>query len=162
MTISVGDRLPQVDFSKFDENGVETVSLESLSKGKKLVLFGLPGAYTRTCSATHLPSFIRTQAQFREKGVDNIVCVSVNDPFVMNAWAVSSGALDAGIIMLADADASFTKAAGLAFSNVPLGFIDRCKRFAAYVVDGEIKVMNLEEQPGVCDTSSGETLLEQI
>ncbi len=162
MAISVGDRFPDASFCYLNDDGLETVTLESLSKGRKLVLFGLPGAFTRTCSATHLPSFIRTAAQFRQKGVDHIVCVSVNDPFVMKAWAVSSGATDAGIMMLADADASFTKAAGLEFSTPQLGFIDRCKRFSAYVEDGEIRVLNFETQAGVCDISSGETLLEQI
>jgi len=162
MTISTGDRLPDVTLSKIGDTGPETVSLAELSKGKKLVIFGLPGAFTRTCSSTHVPSFIRTAEAFRAKGVDHIVCVSVNDPFVMQAWDEATGASKAGVELLADGNAAFTKAAGLDFTVAPLGFIDRCKRFSAFVEDGVVKVFNIEKVNSTCDLSAGETLLAQI
>ncbi len=162
MTISVGDKLPDATLGFIGETGPETVSLSSLSAGQSLVIFGLPGAFTRTCSATHLPSFIRSSEAFRTKGVDHIVCLSVNDPFVMKAWDEATGASIAGIKMLADGDSTFTRAAGLEFSAPALGFINRCKRFSAHVEDGRIKVLNFETQAGVCDLTAGETLLAQI
>jgi len=162
MVLSVGDTLPQASFSRFTGTGLEAVSLKDLANDQKLVIFGLPGAFTRTCSATHLPSFIRTADAFRAKGVDHIVCVSVNDPFVMKAWDDASGASDAGVELLADGDSSFTKAIGLEFTVAPTGFINRCKRFSAYVENGVVKILNLETTSGECDISAGQTLLDQI
>jgi cytochrome c peroxidase len=162
MTIKPGDTLPDATFSKIGAKGPEMVSLSDLSQGKKLVLFGLPGAFTRTCSAAHLPSFIRTADALRAKGVDHIVCVSVNDPFVMKAWDDASGAAEAGIELLADGDAAFTKAIGMAFSAPQIGFIDRSKRYSAYIENGVVKVLNPEPEGGGCEISAGETLLEQI
>jgi len=162
MTIEVGTKLPEASLGKFGDNGPEQVSLSSLSAGKKLVLFGLPGAFTRTCSATHLPSFIRTADAFRAKGVDHIVCMSVNDIFVMKAWDDAQGAAAAGVELYADTDASLTKALGLDFSMPAMGFIDRCKRFAAYIDNGKVKVLHFETNAGVCDLTAGETLLADI
>jgi len=160
--MKIGDHLPEATFSRIGEMGPEMVSLASLSKGKKLVLFGLPGAFTRTCTAAHLPSFIRTADAFREKGVDHIVCLSVNDPFVMKAWDKDMGAAEAGVELLADGDASFTKAIGMDFSAPKVGFIDRSKRYSAYIEDGVVTIFNPEPPEGGCDISAGETLLEQI
>lgn len=161
MTIAVGETLPDADLLVFDgEPG--TVSLGSLVKGRKVVIFGLPGAFTRTCDAAHVPSFIRTRDAFAAKGVDEIVCISVNDPFVMAAWSKSTGAGDAGIRMLADADGALTKAMGLDFDAPPVGLHGRCKRFALLAEDGVVKVLHLEENPGVCETSGGEALLDAI
>jgi glutaredoxin/glutathione-dependent peroxiredoxin len=162
MTISTGDNLPGAALVRIGDSGPETVQLSDLAKGNKIVLFGLPGAFTRTCSATHLPSFIRTADAFRAKGVTHLICLSVNDPFVMKAWDDSQGASAAGVEMLADGAAEFTKAAGLEFTAAPLGFIDRCKRFSAYVEDGVVKVLNMENAAGTCELTAGETLLEQI
>ncbi|QIE40901.1 peroxiredoxin [Rhodobacteraceae bacterium SC52] len=162
MTIAVGDTLPEADLLYFGEEGPGSVTLSSLSKGRKVVIFGLPGAFTRTCDAAHVPSFIRTKDGFAEKGVDEIICVSVNDPFVMAAWGSSTGAAEAGIRMLADADGALTSALGLSFDAPPVGLHGRCKRFALLAEDGVVKVMHLEENPGVCETSGGEALLEAI
>ncbi|MFQ5438632.1 MAG: peroxiredoxin, partial [Paracoccaceae bacterium] len=150
MTISAGDRLPDANLSRIGPQGPEHIALSSLSGGRKLVLFGLPGAFTRTCTAAHLPSFMRTAAAFREKGIDHVVCLAVNDPFVMHAWDEAMGASAAGIEMLADGASTFAKAAGLAFSMPALGFIDRCARFSALVDDGVVKILNLEEKSGTC------------
>jgi peroxiredoxin len=143
-------------------NGPEGVTMAAKMKGRKVVVFGLPGAYTGTCSTAHVPSFIRTKDQFAAKGVDEIICVSVNDPFVMKAWGEATGATAAGITMLGDADASFTKAIGLAFSAPPAGLVDRSRRYAMLVDQGVVTTLNIEDSPGQCEISAGETLLSAI
>src|SRR5690606_12621297 len=120
------------------------------------------GAYTGTCSTAHVPSFMRVREKLAEKGVDEVICVSVNDAFVMKAWGEATGASAAGITMLADADSSFTKALGLEFSVPAIGFFDRSKRYSLYAEDGVVKQLNLEESPGTCEISGGEALLEQL
>lgn len=162
MAITVGDKLPEATFVRMGADGPEQVALSDLTKGRKVVLFGLPGAFTGTCSTAHVPSFMRTKADFEAKGVDEIVCVSVNDPFVMQAWGDSTGAAEAGLSMLADADGSYTKAVGMDFSNPAVGFMGRSKRYALYAEDGVVKVLHLDENPGVCDLSGGEAMLDAI
>lgn len=160
MTISVGDTLPDGTLSFLGKEGPETVSIADISKGKKIVLFGLPGAYTGTCSTLHMPSFIRTAADFRAKGYDGIYCVTVNDVFVAQSWDKDMGASDAGVTVLADLDASFTKAAGMEFSAPPVGLFDRSRRYSALVEDGKITVLHIDE-PGVCEMTAGENLLQE-
>lgn len=162
MTISVGDTLPEATLARMGDNGPEQVALSELTNGRKVVIFGLPGAYTGTCTTAHVPSFIRTRAGFADKGVDEVICLSVNDPFVMGAWGEATGATDAGITMLGDPAAELTKAMGLAFTAPPAGLYDRSKRYAMMVEDGTVKVLHLEESPGVCETSGGEALLAAI
>lgn len=162
MTISVGDRLPGGTVLEMTAEGPVSVDLAEAVKGRKVVIFGLPGAYTGVCTTAHVPSFIRTKGQFEAKGVDRVICISVNDPFVMAAWGKDTGANDAGITMAGDADASFTKALGLDFSIPPAGLYDRSKRFALYAEDGEVKVLQVEENAGECTISAGESLLEAI
>lgn len=162
MTFSVGATLPDATLLTLDEDGAPTsVQLADKLNGRKVVLFGLPGAFTRTCTAAHVPSFIRTKPKFDEKGVDEIICVAVNDPHVMGAWAKATGAAEAGITMLADASGEFTRAIGMAFDAPAAGFYGRCKRFSLYAEDGVIKVLNVEEGLG-CEISAGETMLEAI
>lgn len=162
MTIATGDKLPDVTLLRMGENGPETVELSSLTKGRKVVIFGLPGAYTGTCSTAHVPSFIRTKTDFDGKGVDDIICLSVNDPFVMGAWGDATGANDAGILMLGDADSSFTKAIGMEFDAPPAGLYGRSKRYALVAEDGVVTILQAEENPGVCDVSGGEALLAAL
>lgn len=162
MTISVGATLPDARLLRMGENGPEAVSLAERLKGRKVVLFGLPGAYTGVCTTAHVPSFIRTRAKFAEKGVDEVICVSVNDPFVMKAWGETTGADAAGITMLGDADGSFTRAIGMDFTAPPAGLIGRSKRFALYAEDGVVRVLNTEQSPGQCEISGGEALLAQV
>ena len=163
MAISVGDSLPAATFLKLGENGrPEPVELESLVKGRKVVIFALPGAYTGTCTTAHVPSFIRTRQGFAEKGVDEVICVSVNDPFVMAAWGKDTGATDAGITMLADASGEFTRAVDMVFDAPPAGLHGRSKRYAMYVEDGIVKVLHEEEGPGVCEATGGESMLAAI
>ncbi|GHA59416.1 peroxiredoxin [Amylibacter ulvae] len=162
MSISVGDILPDASFTKFGENGPEPIDFASLSKGKKLVIFAVPGAYTPTCSSAHMPSFVRTADDFRAKGVDEIICISVNDPFVMDAWGKDTGAHDAGIHVLADAESKFTTAIGMDFSAPPVGLLARSKRYAMVVENGKVTTLQVEESPGECTISAGESLLETL
>lgn len=162
MTIATGDRLPEATLLEKTDAGLAPVTVSELTKGRKVVIFGLPGAYTGTCSTRHLPSFIAVADELRAKGVDDIVCVSVNDPHVMKAWGDGAGAETAGIRMLADAGSELTGALGLRFSRPEAGMYDRSKRYAMYVVDGEVQVLNLESSPGECDISGGETMLSAI
>ena len=161
MTIAVGSRLPDAQLLRMGDNGAEAVSLAARLKGRKVVIFGLPGAYTGTCSTAHVPSFIRTAGRFAEKGVAEIICIAVNDPFVMKAWGEATGATAAGITMLGDADAGFTKAIDMTFDVPPLGFFARSKRYSALVEDGVVTQFNPEAGPG-CEISAGEHLLSQL
>ncbi|ETD82843.1 peroxiredoxin [Rhodobacter capsulatus] len=162
MTLTVGEKLPAATLLKIGANGPEAVDLAAVTAGRKVVIFAVPGAYTGVCTTAHVPSFIRTKPQFDAKGVDEILCVSVNDPFVMAAWGAATGATAAGITLLADAEAAFTKAIGMAFSAPPVGLIDRSARYAMLVEDGVVKVLNREESPGVCELSAGEGLLAAL
>lgn len=162
MPISIGDTLPSATLLVIGPDGPESVSLDEKTKGRKVVIFGLPGAFTNTCTSAHVPSFIRTKDQFDAKGVDEIICISVNDPHVMKAWGEATGAATAGLTLLADADSSFTGAIGMQFDAPAAGFHKRSIRYALYAEDGKVRVLNVEEGRGVCEMSSGETMLEQI
>lgn len=161
MAISIGETLPATNLLRVGENGPEAVALSDVISGKRVVLFGLPGAYTGTCTSAHVPSFMRTKDAFAAKGIDTIICVSVNDPFVMDAWGKATGAADAGLHMLGDADGSFTKSIGMDFDAPPAGLHGRSKRYAMIVDDGKVTVLHAEENPGVCETSGGEALLAE-
>ncbi|GFE64758.1 peroxiredoxin [Litoreibacter roseus] len=162
MTISVGDQLPDAKLVRLGDAGPEQVDIAELTEARKVIIFAVPGAYTPTCHSAHVPSFIRTKDQFEEKGVEEIICVSVNDPFVMNAWGEATGASGAGITMLGDPESTFTKAVGMDFDAPPAGLLARSKRYAMLVEDGKVTKLNLEESPGQCDVSAGETLLEAL
>ncbi len=160
--ISVGGKLPAATLTRIGENGPEQVAISDLAQGRKLAIFAVPGAFTPTCHSAHVPSFIRTKDQFAAKGVDEIICVSGNDPFVMKAWGEATGAAEAGISMLADAECAFTDAIGMRFDAPPAGLIGRSKRYAMIVEDGEVKILHLEESPGTCEVSAGEALLDAL
>ncbi len=162
MTISQGDTLPDATFIVMGESGPETVSLADKTKGRKVVLFAVPGAFTPTCHSAHVPSFIRTKEALMEKGVEEIICVAVNDPFIMQTWGEASGATEAGITMLADAEAEFTKSIGMNFSAPPVGFVDRSSRYAMLVEDGKVNLLQVDENPGTCELSAGEALLDSM
>ena len=161
MTIAIGARLPEARLLNMADAGAQAGSLADKHKGRKVVIFGRPGAYTGTCSTAHVPSFIRTAQKFADKGVDEIICVSVNDPFVMKAWGEATGATAAGITMLGDADASFSKAIGLTFDVPHLGFFARSKRYSLLAEDGVVTKFNPETGSG-CEISAGEHLLSQL
>lgn len=162
MTISVGDALPDATFMRFGADGPESFPISQVAGAGKTVIFGLPGAFTRTCDALHVPSYIRVMEQLKAKGVNSVCCLSVNDPFVMKAWGVSTGAEEAGIHMLADPTSEFTRAIGLEFSVEAVGLLNRCKRFSLVAEGGKITHLNLETEAGVCELSAGDALLDQL
>ena len=162
MTITVGTALPDATLLQMGAKGAEGVSMAARLKGRKVVIFGLPGAFTGTCTTSHVPSFMRVADKLRAKGVDEIICLSVNDPFVMKAWGESTGAAAKGITFLADGDASFTKAIGMAYTVPSNAFFDRSKRYALYAVDGVVKVLNKGQETRACEISGGEAMLDAI
>lgn len=162
MALSVGDKLPDATFIRMGADGPEEVTMAALSAGRKIAVFAVPGAFTPTCSSAHVPSFMRTKSEFDAKGVDEVICVSVNDAFVMKEWAAATGADEAGITMLADPESAFTTSIGMDFTAPPVGLISRSKRYALYAEDGVVKVLNEEASPGECEISAGETLLAAI
>ena len=158
MALNEGDKLPGGSLLEMTQDGPAAVDLAQYATGR-VAIFALPGAYTGTCTTAHVPSFIRTADQFRAKGVDRIVCVSVNDPFVMGAWAKDTGAEAAGLTFLSDADGAFTEAMGMSFDAPPAGLFGRSKRYAMLVENGTITALEVEESPGQCSISGGESLL---
>lgn len=162
MTLSTGDTLPNATVLRIGAEGPEQVEMDTLTKGRNVAIFGLPGAYTGTCTTAHVPSFMRNMDALKAKGVDEVICISVNDPFVMDAWGDSTGAKGAGIAMIGDASAAFTREIGMNWTAEPVGFYDRSRRYAMYAEDGVVKVLHVEEGPGVCETSAGEALLAAI
>jgi peroxiredoxin len=167
MTIKVGDRLPAgtlMEYHDVEEDGCSIgpnpVTIESLTRGRKLVLFGLPGAFTPTCSAKHVPSYIADYEKLKARGVDTIACLSVNDAFVMGAWGRAQHA-DGKIRMLADGSATYTKALGLELDLTARGMGIRCQRFSMLVDDGVVKMLNIEA-PGKFEVSGADTMLREL
>ena len=159
MTISVGDRIPDVSLAIATADGPQPTSSGDYFQGKRVALFAVPGAFTPTCSARHLPSFVEKAGELKSKGVDEIACVSVNDPFVMAAWNRSDGSED--ITMLADGNGDFAEAIGLTMDGAKFGMGKRSQRYSMLVNDGVVEQLNVEA-PGEYRASSAETLLEQL
>ena len=160
MAIKVGDRVPSVTLRWLAADGVKAVASEQFFRGKRVVLFGLPGAYTRTCSARHLPGYVAHAAELRAKGVDEIACLSVNDAFVMGAWGKEHGA-GGRITMLGDGSAEWTRALGLELDRSKEGMGIRSQRYAMLVEDGVVKALQVE-QPGQYEVSSAEAMLAAL
>lgn len=158
MSIQVGDHLPEVPLQRIRE-GIETVDTNALFEGTKLVLFAVPGAFTPTCSEKHLPGFVEHFDEFRAKGIE-VACLSVNDPFVMQAWGQTQHVPD-GLMMLADGNGEFTRALGLELDASAYGMGTRAKRFALYAEDGVVKQLHVEA-PGEFNVSSAEYVLSQL
>lgn len=156
MAISVGDRIPNVVMNEMSGDGPKELASEQLFSGKKVVLFALPGAFTPTCSAAHLPGFVALADKLKAKGVDEIVCLSVNDAWVMDAWGKSQNA--EAIRMVADGSANFTQAVGLVLDRTAAGMGIRSQRYAMIVDDGVVKSLAVEE-PGKFEKSSAEAML---
>lgn len=160
MTINVGDAIPDVVVRTMRADGPDAVSLPDLCAGKKVVLFAVPGAYTPTCNAKHLPGFVEHAAQFRDKGVDLIACISVNDVFVMDAWGKHAD-VGESIMMLSDGNGEFAAASGLEMDGSAFGMGKRLQRFAMVVEDGKVTSLQVE-QPGAFEVSSAEAVLPQV
>ncbi|MBU3078353.1 peroxiredoxin [Sphingomonas quercus] len=159
MTIKAGDALPQTTFMIPGDSGPEPRTAEALFKGRTVALFSVPGAFTPTCSARHLPGFIEQAGALKAAGVDLIACTAVNDAFVMGAWSRAAGA--EGITMLADGNGDFVRALGLEMDGSKFGLGMRGKRFSMLVEDGVVKILNVEE-PGAFEVSSADYLLGQL
>jgi len=159
MTIKVGDKIPDATMKMMGEKGPQDVSTNDLFAGKKVVLFAVPGAFTPTCSAAHLPGFVVNADKIKAKGVDAIVCVSVNDAFVMDAWAKDKNAEE--IIMVGDGNGDFTEAMGLVLDGSGFGLGKRSQRYAMIAEDGVITTLNVEQGPAF-ELSSAEKILEAL
>ena len=161
MTIAVGDSLPQVTFRVMTADGPAAKTTDDVFKGRKVVLFAVPGAFTPTCHKNHLPGFITHADQIKAKGVDAIAVTGVNDVFVMDAWAKASGG-QGKIEFLADGNGDFANALGLSMDGSGFGLGTRSKRYAMLVEDGVVKKLNVEEAAGKAEASSADALLKQI
>ena len=160
MAISAGEKIPAGALARKTADGIDQVSTDDLFAGKTVVLFSVPGAFTPTCSAQHLPGFVQKAADLKAKGVDTIACMAVNDPFVMEAWGNSQSVGD-NVMMLADGSAAFTKQLGMELDLVDRGLGVRSQRFAMIVEDGTVKQVLLDEG-GVFEKSSAESVLENL
>ncbi|MGK2911958.1 MAG: peroxiredoxin [Sphingobium sp.] len=160
MTIAKGEKLPETTFVTMTENGPEPLDSGTYFAGKKIALFSVPGAFTPTCSAKHLPGFIEKAADLKTKGIDEIACTAVNDPFVMGAWAKSAG-VDGKVTMLADGNGDFVKALGLEMDGSKFGLGTRGQRFSMIVNDGVVEELNIEA-PGDFKVSTAEYMLAQL
>ena len=167
MTIKAGDRLPDGTLTELIETetpgctlGPNAFKVSDLVKGKRIVVFGLPGAFTPTCSAKHLPGFVNNAEELKKKGVEVIACLSVNDAFVMDAWGKAQNAGDK-VIMLADGNADFAKATGLTMDGTGYGMGLRTSRWAMVLEDGKVKTLNIEA-PGAFEVSSAEAVMKAL
>lgn len=161
MTISVGDRLPEVKLRIMTPEGPAAKTTSELFAGQKVALFGVPGAFTGTCSTAHLPGFLKQADALKAKGVDKIMVTGINDVFVMEAWKRASGA-EGRIEFVADGNGEFAKALDLTFDGSGFGLGIRSKRYSMLVEDGVVKRLNVEESPGKVDVSGADALLAQI
>lgn len=159
MTISVGDKLPDVTLVKATEGGPEKVQSADYFAGKKIALFSVPGAFTPTCSAKHLPGFVEKAGELKAKGIDEIACTAVNDPFVMGAWNERDGSAD--VTMLADGNGEFAKAVGLTMDGSGFGLGQRGSRWSMVVSNGVVEQLNVEEG-GNFQVSSADHMLGQL
>ena len=160
MTIAVGDKIPSAKLKTMTAEGPKDISTEEIFGGKKVVLFAVPGAFTPTCSAKHLPGFVEKAAQIKGKGVDTIACLAVNDAFVMGAWGKAQNT-DGKVLMLADGAAAFTKQLGLDLDLSAPGMGVRSKRYAMVVDNGVVKALNVEA-PGAFEVSSADAILRAL
>ncbi|MEM7192634.1 MAG: peroxiredoxin [Pseudomonadota bacterium] len=161
MTIAQGDKLPDADFRIVTANGIETLSTKDVFGGKKIVLFAVPGAFTPTCHLKHLPGFLADLDAFKAKGVDDVVCVAVNDPFVMAAWGEATGAAGK-VALLSDGNADFTKKVGMDFDGSGISLGTRSKRYAMVVEDGVVTMLRTEDDPGVAEVSAADAVLAAL
>ena len=160
MAIKVGEKIPSLKLKTMKDGKMSDITTDEIFRGKKVVLFAVPGAFTPTCSMQHLPGFVEKAAEIKAKGVDTIACISVNDAFVMGAWGKDKGA-DGKVLMLADGNGEFAKAVGLDFDGSGIGFGLRSQRYALVAQDGVVKVLAVEE-PMKFQVSSAEAILARL
>ncbi len=158
--IKIGEKIPSVNLKILGEAGMEDLTSESLFGGRKILLFAVPGAYTPTCSAKHLPGYLDHLEAIKSRGIDEVFCLAVNDPFVMQAWGRANNA-EGKIRLLPDGNGTFSRAMGLTFDGSGFGLGERAQRFAMLVEDGVVKNLQVEA-PGAFEVSSAEAMLKQI
>jgi peroxiredoxin len=161
MTIAVGDKLPEATFKVRTPDGLKDVTTQELTAARKVVLFAVPGAFTPTCHAKHVPSYLEHLDALKAKGVAEVACVAVNDAFVLDAWAKASGA-EGKITLLSDGNGTFTKAIGLDFDGSGFGLGTRSKRYSMLIDNGVVKALNIEESPGVMEVSGADRILDAL
>ena len=161
MTIAKGDSLPDTTFRVFRNEGIEDLTTKDIFGGKKVVLFAVPGAFTPTCHLKHMPGFVENASTLKEKGIDTIACVAVNDPFVLDAWAKATGA-DGKVMLLSDGNGEFTEKIGMGFDGSAIGLGTRSKRCAMVVDDGVVTVLHTEESPAAAEVSTAEAILKEL
>jgi peroxiredoxin len=161
MTIQVGDRLPAVNLKQLTADGIKDVPITELIRGKKVVLFAVPGAFTPTCSEKHLPGFVEQADAIKAKGVDAVLCVAVNDPFVLSAWEKARN-VDGKVTILSDGNAEFTRAIGLDLDASGFGLGTRSKRYAMVVDDGVVRTLLVEDVPTQAEKSSASAILAAL
>ena len=161
MAIKVGDKLPNITLRRLGDGGIDEVSTADLTDGKKVVLFAVPGAFTPTCSEQHLPGFKQHAEEIKAKGVDDIICVTVNDPFVVAEWNKAMGA-SGKVDVLSDGNAEFTKAVGLEFDASAVGLGTRSQRYAMIVDNGVVKTLLIEDVPSQAEASSANEILATL
>ena len=161
MSIQVGDKLPSIKLKRLTAEGMQDVDTGDVFVGKKVVLFAIPGAFTPACSNSHLPGYVSRADDIKAKGVNEIVCLAVNDPFVMKAWSDHYGATDK-VAMLPDGNAEFTRAIGLDFDGSGLGMATRAKRFSLVAEDGVVKSLDIEENAGQVTVSGADSCMTKL
>lgn len=161
MTVQVGERIPSVTLKHLSDDGMQEIATDELFRGRKVAVLGVPGAFTPTCSTRHLPGFVEKAQAFRDKGVDAIVCVTVNDPFVARRWAEEQGAQGV-VTMLPDGNAELTRAMGLEFDGSAAGLGLRCKRFSMLVDDGVVTSLHVDDNPKSVEETNAEKLLAEL
>lgn len=159
--IQVGERLPTVTLRRMGEQGIEAVTTDDFFAGRRVALIGVPGAFTPSCSAQHLPGYVEQADALKAKGVDEVACVAVNDPFVMAEWAKAKGA-DGKVTLLSDGNGDFAEATGLAFDGSGLGLGTRLKRFAMVVDDGRVSSLRIEDDPAAVEVTAAEKLMADL
>lgn len=159
--IKVGDSIPSANFKEITDEGLVDVSTDSVFKGRKVVMFGIPGAFTPTCSEQHLPGYVNKAAELSSKGVDEVICMAVNDAFVMKTWSEAQGA-GGKVRLLADGNAEVSKAMGLDLDASGFGMGIRCHRFSMVVDDGKVTTLHVEENPGALDVAACEVILGEV
>jgi glutaredoxin/glutathione-dependent peroxiredoxin len=161
MSINIGDKIPAVTLKRLGDGGMQDVDTGTYFQGKKVVLFSVPGAFTPTCSNSHLPGYVEHADEIRAQGVDEIICLAVNDPFVMKAWGEQKGA-DGKVTMLPDGNGELTRALGLDVDISKAGLGTRGKRFSMTIVDGVVKSLEVEDNPGVVEVSGAAACLARL
>lgn len=162
MTIAVGERIPEATLYEMTDEGPKAVKASELFAGRRVVLVGVPGAFTPTCHAKHLPGYVQKADEFRARGVDDVICLTANDAFVCGAWAEATGAKAAGVRVIGDPNAELAAAMGLDIDLTARGLGRRFRRFAAIVEDGVVKALEIEENPGEVSNTAAEKLLAAL